>query len=359
MKISCVILIITLIVSCVPDKKPTEESKTQKLRKNYFELISPKSYDTIACNSLVDFEISSIDSLIIVDSVHLFIDGKFLKSYFDIEFSELLSPGQVGRNNLRVSIFFNDSLSQSKTVAPFFLSDLVPQTLEYKLVKTFPHSTDYFTEGLVYKDGLLYEGTGDWGKSGVFISNLETGEVLKSYWLPSDKFGEGISILNGKITQLTYKSQEGYVYDLKSLEKKRTFKYSFYTEGWGITTDKVNYYMSNGTDKIFILDTTYYSLIREMQVCDNKEPVDSLNELEYVNGLIYSNIWMNNKIAQIDSKTGKVHGYLDLTKLIPEKYRNHHSDVLNGIAYLPDNGHLLVTGKKWDKIYEIEVLNRD
>lgn len=348
-------MIITLIASCNSNKETVTNTKIKKHKKNYFELVYPKNYDTIVCNSLVDFQISLFDSLSVVDSIHLYIDGAFLNSYYYTKFSEILSPRHVGINSLRISVFFNDSLTQSKYIEPFFLSDVAPQNLKYQLISSFPHSTDNFTEGLVYKDGLMYEGTGDWGKSGLIISNLETGKVISSIWLPSDKFGEGISILNNNITQLTYKSMEGYIYQKETLEKQKTFKYTFYTEGWGLTTDEVNFYMSNGTDKIYVLDSTYYSVLDEIQVCDNKESIDSLNEVEFVNGLIYSNIWMDNRIAQIDSKTGKVLGYLDLTSMIPPKFRNHHSDVLNGIAYNAESGNLLITGKRWDKIYEIKL----
>lgn len=205
----------------------------------------------------------------------------------------------------------------------------------------------------------MLEGLQTWilnyAKEAIFVSDLKTGKVLRSTYLPADKFGEGIAILNNKITQLTYKSMEGYIYDQHSFSQIKKFNYSFYTEGWGITTDEKDFIMSNGTDKIYVLDSAYYSLIKEITVCDNKEPIDSLNELEYVHGFIYSNIWMSNKIAQIDYKTGKVLGYLDLTAIIPKKYRNHHSDVLNGIAYNDENNSFLITGKHWEKIYEIKI----
>ncbi len=358
MKIIYIILIITLFVSCTNDKKSIINTQIQKPNKDYFELVSPNFYDTIVCNSLVDFKISLNDSFADIDSVHLYVNGVFLKSYYDINFSEIISPKHVGRNRLKISVFINDSNTQSINVEPFFLSDVIPQNLKYKLVNSFPHSTKKFTQGLVYKDGLMYEGTGNWGKSGVFITKLETGELINSQMLPPDKFGEGITLLNNRIIQLTYQAREGYVYQFKTLEKQSTFKYSFSTEGWGITADEESFYMSNGTDKILVMDSTYYSVYKEIQVCDNKGPIDSLNELEFVNGLIYSNIWMDNRIAQIDSKTGKVLGYLDLISIIPDKYRKHHSNVLNGIAYNKENGNLFITGKHWDKIYEIELIDK-
>lgn len=262
---------------------------------------------------------------------------------------------KVGNNVVTLQTFFKNGLVHKKSINLFLLSDIEPKNIKYYLLKSYPHLTENFTEGLVYYKGLLYESTGDWGKSAIFVLNLSAGEVIKTTFLPSDEFGEGIAILNNKITLLTYKSMQGYIYDQNSLNLIKKFKYPFNTEGWGLTTDEKDFIMSNGTDKLFVLDSAYYSVLREIDVCDNKEPVDSLNELEYFNGMIYANIWMKNKIAKIDFRTGKVLGYFDLTSLIPEKYRTHYSDVLNGIAYNSDNKSFFITGKHWDKIYEIRI----
>lgn len=357
-----IILYFLFVVSCRTDNE-TNKSRNNDKKENsqsvknveLFKIIAPINYDTIPYSSLVDFEIKLMDTLQKPDSFQVFLNGDLIHTDLKHDFSLAAKPDKVGKIIVSIKAFLKSGLTQRKSVSLFVLSDIEPKNIKFQVIKTYAHSTENFTEGLVYKDGLLYEGTGDWGKSAIFVSNLKTGEIIQSTNLPSDKFGEGIAILNNKITQLTYKSMEGYIYDQHSFSQIRKFKYSFYTEGWGLTTDEKDFIMSNGTDKIYALDSTYYSLVKEITVCDNKEPIDSLNELEYVRGLIYSNIWMCNKIAQIDYRTGKVLGYLDLTAIIPKKYRNHHSDVLNGIAYNDDNNSFLITGKHWDKIYEIRI----
>jgi len=357
-----IIILLFSIISCKNDKKTTEEGnigKKEDFKKivDYFQIKSPITSDTFVINTQVDFKIVLKDSIKQIDSIQMFLNSKLLHSVKQTDFSAMITPEKVGRNNLSLKVFLNGGLSQRKSIDLFFLSDLKPKQIKYSLIKTYPHSIDNFTEGLVFKNGVLYESTGNFGESALFEIDLKNDKIIKSLWLSSDKFGEGITILNNKIIQLTYKSMEGYIYDINSFNRIRKFDYSFYTEGWGLTTDRTNLLMSNGTDKIFSLDSSYYSVLGEINVCDNKEAVDSLNELEYIDGLIYANIWMSNKIAQIDYQTGKVLGYIDLTAIIPVKYRNHHSNVLNGIAYNPENGHLLVTGKRWKHIYEIKLEN--
>lgn len=361
MQIKLIFLLLLITVSCVSDNENKDEKngdKSELQREktiDYFTIDSPYNSDTITLNSLIDFKIALINTSHKIDSVRVYMNGRLIHTDLNHEFSIVLAPEKLGNNTLSIKCFLENGLTQQKSIKLFLLSDVEPRKIKYRLVNTYPHSTENFTEGLVYKNGLLYESTGNWGKSAIFVSNPETGELIQSSYLPSDRFGEGIAILNNQITQLTYKSMEGYVYQQNSLNRIKTFKYPFYTEGWGLTTGEKDFIMSNGSEKIYVLDSAYYSLIREITVCDNKEPLDSLNELEYVNGLIYSNIWMNNKIAEIDYKSGKVLGYLDLTSLIPPRYRNHHSDVLNGIAYNRENASFLITGKHWDKIYEIKL----
>ncbi len=348
---------ILILFACNNDK-PIEGNnfKQAEVLKKYFKINSPTNLSRLACNSAIDFEIESLDALYNIDSTQLFLNGKYIDTYFTNKLGFKISSNKVGYNKLKFKVFINDSLIQTEVKDIFLLSDLQPKELEFELVKTYPHSTEHYTEGFVYKDGLLYEGTGNWGESEIFITELKTGKIINSVFNPLHVFGEGIAIMNNKITQLTYKSMEGYIYNQKTLEKERTFKYSFYTDGWGLTNDEKSFYMSNGTDNIFVLEAENYTVLREIRVCDNIESIKNLNELEYVNGLIYSNIWMTNKIAQIDPKSGKVLGYLDLTSIIPQKYRNENDDVLNGIAYKSSNGNLLITGKRWDKIYEIKII---
>ncbi len=366
MKNIAIFVIALLIGSCNTGKKSQKTNNKSQHKKeviqnkksqpvvDYFTIDTPSASDTAIYNSNVKFKITLKDRIQKLDSILVFVDGKSIHTEFNNEFTLPLAPEKVGKNIISIE-GFKDGLSQKLSVKLFFLSDIKPKDLKYKLLNTYPHSTDNFTEGFIYDNGLLYESTGSYGKSALYVTKLETGEVFQSTNLPSNKFGEGIAILNNKITQLTYTATKAYVYDKNTLKKIRSFDYPFYSEGWGLTTDGKDFIMSNGSDKIKVLDSLYFQQKKEITVCDNKESIDSLNELEYVNGILYSNIWMENRIAKIEYKTGRVLGYLDLTAIIPKKYQNVQDAVLNGIAYREEKNTLLVTGKNWETIYEIKL----
>jgi len=226
--------------------------------------------------------------------------------------------------------------------------------LDYTVHSTMPHDPSAFTQGLIIHDGQLFESTGQEGSSWIGIVDISTGKAEKKIELPYQFFGEGITIFNNKIYQLTWKNKTGFIYDLKTFQKIKTFNYS--TEGWGITHDQNNLIMSNGTSQLVFLDTATLQPVKTLQVFDSKGGVPLLNELEYVNGFIFANIWQTNLIAKIDLKDGRVVGYLDLTLLRDQSVgRNPGADVLNGIAWHESTKSLLVTGKYWPTIYAIRV----
>jgi len=223
----------------------------------------------------------------------------------------------------------------------------------YRIVNTYPHDPGAFTEGLVCEDGSLYEGTGLNGSSSLRKVELETGAVLQIYELPSQYFGEGITIYGDKIIQLTWKSHVGFVYDRDSFELLQEFSYP--TEGWGITDNGTSLIMSDGTSTLHFLDHQTFEETGQLEVSDDHGPVDQLNELEYVQGEIYANVWRTDRIAVIAPETGRVIKWVDLTGLLSPEERSH-SDVLNGIAYDAATGRLFVTGKFWPKLFEIELI---
>lgn len=223
-----------------------------------------------------------------------------------------------------------------------------PVYYTYNVVNTYPHDENAFTEGLVYENGSLYESTGRYGSSTLRRVNLETGEVLQLYTLPSMYFGEGIAIFEDKITQLTWTEHKGFVYDKDSFELLQEFNYS--SQGWGITYDGNQLIMSNGSSTLTFLDPETFEKIGQVEVHDTA-PVTNINELEYVNGKIYANIWMEEKIAIINPQTGQVEGWIDLSGI-----QNHDVDnVLNGIAYDAEGNRLFVTGKRWPHLFEIQL----
>ncbi|GAB2553725.1 glutaminyl-peptide cyclotransferase [Rhodanobacter koreensis] len=227
----------------------------------------------------------------------------------------------------------------------------------YKVVHVYPHDTGAYTEGLFYKDGYLYESTGEAGQSTVRKVELKTGEVVQRYNVPSQYFGEGIVDWKGRLVQLTWQTQIGFVYDLASFKLQHTFTYP--GEGWALTRDSRHVYMSDGSAVIRILDPETLATTGSIMVMADGQPVTNLNELEWVKGEIYANVWLTNRIARIDPATGHVVGWIDLSGLLDvSKLPDPGNDVLNGIAYDAAHDRLFVTGKRWPKLFEIRLVKQ-
>jgi glutamine cyclotransferase len=235
-------------------------------------------------------------------------------------------------------------------------SDVIP-VYSYSIANTYPHDPDAFTQGLVFDDGVLYEGTGLYGQSSLRRVELETGDTLQIRELSDQFFGEGITIYGNRIIQLTWQSNIGFVYDKNSFELLQEFSYS--TEGWGITYDGTRLIMSDGTSTLHFLDPQTFDEIGHVEVSDDNGPVIRLNELEYVRGEVYANIWQTDRIARIAPETGRVVGWVDLEGLLSAEDRSDPVDVLNGIAYDAQTDRLFVTGKLWPKLFEIELTSPD
>ena len=225
---------------------------------------------------------------------------------------------------------------------------------KFEVVNTFPHSDQAFTQGLIYKNGLIYEGTGRYGQSELTMRKLESKEPIRKYRLPSSLFGEGITFFKNRIIQLTWRAGIGFIYDPADFQLLRSFSYSF--EGWGITNDGNHLIISDGTDRLYFLDPESYEKVREIKVTDNNTPVTRINELEYINGKVYANIWRTDRIAIINPDTGEVEAWINLEKLVAKAGGDNNIKTLNGIAYDGENNRLFVTGKLWPHIYEIKLL---
>ena len=229
-----------------------------------------------------------------------------------------------------------------------------PAEYTFEVVRHLPHDSAAFTQGFTYYNGFFYEGTGREGQSSLRKVDPETGRVLRKTDLAPDLFGEGVAVLGNEVIQLTWQSHVGFVYDLGDFHLVKTFKYS--GEGWGITTDGRDLFMSDGSAEIRVLDASTFSEKRRIKVSDRGKPVDQLNELEFVEGEIYANIWHSDRIARISRQTGHVVGWIDLTGLLGPFYQREPEAVLNGIAYDREGKRLFVTGKLWPKIFEIRVV---
>jgi glutamine cyclotransferase len=225
----------------------------------------------------------------------------------------------------------------------------------YQVVHSYPHDSSAFTQGLVFADGHLYESTGLNGRSSVRMVDLSTGQIQKNYDVPPDYFAEGLTVWGNTLVQLTWQSHKGFVYDREKFALLKTFDYE--GEGWGLTHDASQLIMSDGSAYLRFLDAKTFRETRRIHVVDESgKPVDNLNELEYIRGEIYANIWKSDDIVRISPRTGKVLGWINLAGIIDKNELTNHDAVLNGIAYDEAADRLFVTGKLWPKLFEIKVL---
>jgi glutamine cyclotransferase len=229
-----------------------------------------------------------------------------------------------------------------------------PTFYSFNVVDTYPHDDAAFTQGLVYHDGLLYEGTGLYGRSSIRIAELSTGNIIEQVDLSDDIFGEGMTIMGDQVYQVTWKENTGFVYSMDDLTEIRSFSYN--GEGWGLTHDGNHLILSNGSSTLSFLDPESLHVVRTVDVTYEGEPVSNLNELEYVDGVIYANIWHLDQIVMINPDDGAAIGWIDLDGIQEHLGSTEGIDVLNGIAYNYETGRLLVTGKLWPNVFEIELV---
>jgi glutaminyl-peptide cyclotransferase len=224
----------------------------------------------------------------------------------------------------------------------------------YRVIHTYPHDPHAFTQGLIFIDGHLYESTGRKGQSSLRMVDLETGRILQEQPVDGKYFAEGLTDWRSGLVQLTWETHLGFVYDRFSFRLLRTFSYS--GEGWGLTHDGKSLILSDGTPSLRFLDPSTFKEVRRITVKDHGKRVSDINELEFIDGEVYANIWHSDRIARISTRTGKVLGWIDLTGLLPAGDRSDAEAVLNGIAWDPGHRRLFVTGKLWPKLFEIEVV---
>ncbi|MDR0738119.1 MAG: glutaminyl-peptide cyclotransferase [Prevotellaceae bacterium] len=228
-----------------------------------------------------------------------------------------------------------------------------PKQYTYTVVKSYPHDRNAYTQGLFFHEGMLYESSGQYGYSNVRKSDLATGKVLQALNIPRQYFAEGSCVLHGKLYLLTWQEHTCFVYDIRTFKQLGTLQYP--TQGWGLTTNGTQLIMSDGTATLYFRHPDTFAEQRRITVRNNNKPVQYLNELEYINGEIWANVYTTDQIVRIDPKDGTVLGVIDLTNLLPRNLRTAKTDVLNGIACDAATGRLIVTGKNWPKLYEIAV----
>ncbi|MCD9576597.1 glutaminyl-peptide cyclotransferase [Flavobacterium soyae] len=289
-----------------------------------------------------------------IDSIVYFVNDKRVGSKKGTEkFKFELKDQKLGYQYLKATAYFgSDSSDATKRIE--VVSDVQPKALKYKIVNTFPHDPEAFTEGLEFHDGVLFESTGQKEDSYFRSVDYKTGKVIKQVDLPKEYFGEGITFINGKIYQLSWQEKTGFIYDAKTLKLEKTFKYDKDIEGWGMTHDDKYIYHSDGTEKIWKMDPNTQKLIDYINVYSGSSKIKAINELELIDGKFYVNVWQKDAIAVVNPTSGAVEGILNLADL--RKFiKAPKAEVLNGIAYNPQTKTIFVTGKYWEKMFEITV----
>ncbi|WP_298238091.1 glutaminyl-peptide cyclotransferase [uncultured Algibacter sp.] len=271
--------------------------------------------------------------------------------------SNNLSNFKLGKHTIEATVYFNNE-KQVATSQITILNNEVPKIYTYKIINEYPHDITSYTQGIEFFNDNLYESTGQYKESKLRQINYKTGEVIKNIDLADEYFGEGLTILNDKIYQLTWKEGTGFVYDVNTFDKLSSFRYGNSKEGWGLCNNENIIYKSDGTEKIWLLNPE--TLIEEdnIQVYTNKGKIIGINEMEWVNGSIYANRYQKDGVAIINPKNGAVIGVIDFKPLKAKVTQHDNLDVLNGIAYNPTTKTLFVTGKRWDKLFEVEIVEK-
>ena len=341
-------------ISCWNNKTETRASKkTRDTGKDLFQLVSPTNGETFKSKDTLVLDIKSISDTVKSDSCILNIDGKSYRTFHSLSQKISIAGMKMGVRRLSLSIFADSKTIANLSFALKVIPASEPEQYKYRVLKEYPHDEAAFTQGLFFSNGFLYEGTGLLGESSLRKVELQTGKVLQRHNLDKQYFGEGICLHKGKIYQLTWKNHEGFIYDYETFAL--TGKFNYNSEGWGITSDGENLLMSDGTSNLYKFNDNM-NIVEQIEVYTNKGQVRNLNELEYIDGKIWANVYESDNIVIINPKTGEVTGVVNLANILKKEYRKPAvTDVLNGIAYDSANKKLVVTGKNWSRLFEIEI----
>lgn len=293
-----------------------------------------------------------------IDSVrYYFSDQRIDHSAENLSLSLPLQDQMLGNQSIKALVYYNGDTDTLQLPVKIY-NNTAPVVYTYNIIATFPHDIKAYTQGLEFYRDTLYESTGQYGSSTLRKTNFETGKVLMQVPLDDKYFGEGLSILNDKIYQLTWHEGEGLIYDVNSLKREGTFKFNQSKEGWGLCNDGNQFYKSDGTEKIWILNGKTLAEEGYIQPTTNKTISTQLNELEWVEGKIYANTYQKDGVAIINPVNGAIEGLINFQGLRDQVTQHPELDVLNGIAYNPNTRKLYVTGKNWDKLFEVEIIKR-
>lgn len=341
-----------ILSGCEPSRDSS--SPTSSSEAVIFKLESPKYNSQFTYGQAISFAIHVEQP---VDSIHILYQDKLIHTDTKTNFSLQSSAFGAGKKSIKVKLYSQNGTA-TKNSQFIINSDIVPETIEYKVVNSYSHAITSYTQGFEFDGGVLYESTGQYGESTLQKTDYKQAKNLGLQKLEDRYFGEGLTIYNDKVYQLTWREKKCLVYDKNNLDFLFELNYPYQFEGWGIAAYKDQLMVSDGTSKIRILSPEDFSLISEFTVVDDKGDVNALNELEVVNDVVFANIYRTNLIAKIDIASGRVLGYLNLKELEEQITKHDEIDVLNGIAYHKEKNSYFVTGKNWPKIFEITLLNQ-
>jgi glutamine cyclotransferase len=332
------LILFSFLVSCNSDYK--------------FKLLGPKK---IKVSETLKLELKEVNDFPI-DSVQFSLNGIQIPGSGN-NTSLDISKYRLGKQLLSAQVFFGGQTKKLNQEI-YFLAPQSPKIHKFEIVNTYPHDAKAFTQGLFFKDGYLYESTGQYGLSSVRKVELETGKVLQKVSIDEKYFGEGMTYWDNKLYVLTWRAEKGLIFDFETFDLEGSFPYGQSKQGWGLTNNETELIKSDGTERIYFLDPKNQQEKYFIEAYTDSRKAERLNELEFINGEIFANIWNKNTIIIIDPDNGAITGMIDLGSLQKKIKSNGDADqVLNGIAYDSDTNHLFVTGKNWDKLFEIRILD--
>ena len=342
------------IISCEADSKP----KSLRSTSSKLEFSSPKAGSQFVWGDTIYFKLNlKKEGDVKAESIALYIDGQLVNEVpgSSMDYSYISSEGSGGQMKVKGVINYADGTSSRRRIGIKIVADKEPEKLSYQVINTFPHDATAYTQGLQYdlKEDVLFEGTGNYTESRLIKTKVGENKALLDIPIPDEYFGEGISLMNDTVYQLTYKKKKGFYYD-REFNKLGEFTYP--SEGWGLCNNEEHLIMSDGSASLYFLDTRSFQIVKSIQVFSDKGPLHNLNELEYVDGVIYANIYTSNFIAKIDAESGKLLALINMEGILKKEDVDGRIDVLNGIAFNPTYQSFYVTGKWWPKLFEVRFI---
>jgi len=361
------LVFLVMLSACGPKNGVSGNKEVRKQKRStaparVTTLVEPAEPVKIALGEDIPIRLEYPDT-VRVDSVQIYLGGSLIHTLKALSGFPEGGPVEAripsgseptGISGIRLKVYFKGGSTENQSRQITLLSDQKPVEYSYSVVNEYPHDVKAYTQGLQYVDGWLYEGTGNYGTSSLRKVDLETGKVEKTRMMDPSLFGEGITVMGERIYQLTYKSQVGFIFDKSSFEEVQKVYYQN-KEGWGLTHNEEELIMSDGTHVIYFLDPEMFTINRQIEVYNHVGRVDSLNELEYIDGKIWANRYYSDEIVIIDPESGKVEGRINLKGILKSGDRRPNTDVLNGIAWDVEGKRLFVTGKYWPKLFEIRL----